>query len=71
MALGTGHDILIMGVNYAPERSGIAPYTTGIAEGLRKRGHRVRVLTSSSLSRLGTTAWRAAHQPRRVSQPSR
>lgn len=37
--------VLIMGLNYAPEPAGIAPYTTGLAEGLAARGHRVRVLT--------------------------
>ena len=35
-----------MGINYAPEPSGIAPYSTRIAEGLRSRGHDVRVLTT-------------------------
>lgn len=37
--------VLILGLNYAPESTGIAPYTTGLAEGLAARGHRVRVLT--------------------------
>jgi glycosyltransferase involved in cell wall biosynthesis len=37
--------ILIVGLNYAPEHSGIAPYTSGLAEGLRSRGHTVRVIT--------------------------
>ena len=37
--------IAILGVNYAPEPTGIAPYTTGIAAGLAKRGHDVLVLT--------------------------
>jgi colanic acid biosynthesis glycosyl transferase WcaI len=37
--------IVILGVNYAPEPTGIAPYTTGIAAGLTKRGHEVLVLT--------------------------
>lgn len=39
-------DILILGINYAPEVTGIAPYTTGIARGLAAEGHRVQVLTS-------------------------
>lgn len=43
---GRGLEVLIIGVNYAPEPTGIAPYTTGLAEGLTQRGHRVRVLTS-------------------------
>lgn len=38
--------VTILGVNYAPERSGIAPYTTGVARGLAALGHDVRVLTS-------------------------
>ena len=38
-------DVLIIGLNYAPEPAGIAPYTTGLANGLAARGHRVRVLT--------------------------
>ncbi|MGM7646577.1 glycosyltransferase [Nocardia sp. JW2] len=37
--------IVIAGLNYAPESTGIAPYTTGVAAGLRARGHRIRVLT--------------------------
>lgn len=39
-------DILILGINYAPEVTGVAPYTTGIARGLAAEGHRVQVLTS-------------------------
>lgn len=37
--------ITVIGVNYAPEASGNAPYTTALAEGLAARGHRVTVLT--------------------------
>lgn len=37
--------ITIVSINYAPEVTGIAPYTTGLAEGLAARGHRVRVIT--------------------------
>jgi glycosyltransferase involved in cell wall biosynthesis len=37
--------VAILGINYAPEPSGIAPYTTGLAAGLTKRGHAVQVLT--------------------------
>lgn len=37
--------VLVIGVNYAPEISGIAPYTTAMAEGLRAEGHQVRVIT--------------------------
>lgn len=37
--------VVILGINYAPENTGIAPYTTGMAAGLAARGHQVRVLT--------------------------
>lgn len=37
--------VLIIGLNYAPEKTGIAPYTTSLAEGLSKIGHSVSVLT--------------------------
>ena len=37
--------VAILGINYAPEPTGIAPYTTRIATGLAERGHDVRVLT--------------------------
>lgn len=37
--------ILIVGVNYWPEVTGIAPYTTALAEHLVRRGVRVTVLT--------------------------
>lgn len=39
-------DILILGINYAPEVTGVAPYTTGVARGLAAEGHRVQVITS-------------------------
>jgi glycosyltransferase involved in cell wall biosynthesis len=39
-------DVLLVGINYAPESSGIAPYSAGLAAGLVRRGHRVRVLTT-------------------------
>lgn len=42
----SGHRILIVAINYAPEPTGIAPYTSRIAEGLNARGHDVRVLTT-------------------------
>jgi colanic acid biosynthesis glycosyl transferase WcaI len=38
--------IALLGVNYAPEVTGIAPYTTALAKGLHERGHDVRVFTS-------------------------
>jgi colanic acid biosynthesis glycosyl transferase WcaI len=36
--------ILILGLNYAPEKVGIAVYTTGMAEALAQRGHDVRLV---------------------------
>jgi colanic acid biosynthesis glycosyl transferase WcaI len=35
--------VLIVGINYAPEHTGIAPYTTAFAEFLAKHGHDVDV----------------------------
>src|SRR5881397_3655628 len=35
----------IVGINYAPEHSGIAPYTTDAAEHLARQGHQVRMWT--------------------------
>lgn len=37
--------VLIVGLHYAPESTGNAPYTTSLAEGLRAAGHDVRVIT--------------------------
>ena len=37
--------ILILGLNYAPEPTGIAPYTTGMARFLADAGHDVHVIT--------------------------
>jgi colanic acid biosynthesis glycosyl transferase WcaI len=37
--------VVILGINYAPEPTGVAPYTTGLAKGLTERGYAVRVLT--------------------------
>jgi colanic acid biosynthesis glycosyl transferase WcaI len=37
-------NILILGLNYAPEPVGIGPYTTGMAESLATAGHRVTVV---------------------------
>jgi colanic acid biosynthesis glycosyl transferase WcaI len=37
--------VAILGINYAPESTGIAPYTTRLATGLAQRGHDVRVFT--------------------------
>ena len=38
--------LLVLGHNYAPEALGIGPYTTGLAEHFKTRGHDVTVLTS-------------------------
>lgn len=38
--------ILILGLNYAPEPTGIAPYTASLAKGLVQRGHSVVVKTT-------------------------
>ncbi|KAA9084081.1 glycosyltransferase [Microbacterium radiodurans] len=38
--------VLFVGLNYAPEPTGISPYTTGMAEGLARDGWDVRVITS-------------------------
>jgi colanic acid biosynthesis glycosyl transferase WcaI len=38
--------ILIIGINYAPEMISTGVYTTGMAEFLAKRGHRVEVITA-------------------------
>jgi len=37
--------ITILGLNYSPELTGIAPYTTALAEGLVRAGHTVHVLS--------------------------
>jgi colanic acid biosynthesis glycosyl transferase WcaI len=37
--------ILIVGLNYAPEEVGIGPYTSGLAEALAARGHRIEVVS--------------------------
>jgi colanic acid biosynthesis glycosyl transferase WcaI len=41
----TGARVLVLGVNYAPETTGIAPYTTAVAEHLAALGARVDVVT--------------------------
>lgn len=38
--------VLVVGLNYTPEPTGIAPYTARLASGLQERGHDVRVLTT-------------------------
>ncbi|PZF13068.1 glycosyltransferase family 4 protein [Curtobacterium sp. MCLR17_034] len=38
--------VLLVGLNYSPESTGIAPYSAGLARELAARGWRVRVITS-------------------------
>jgi colanic acid biosynthesis glycosyl transferase WcaI len=38
--------VLFVGLNYAPEPTGISPYTTGMAVGLAERGWKVRAITA-------------------------
>ena len=53
--------ILIAGVNYAPEATGIGPYTTGLAEHLALQGHDVVVATTFPFAPL----WRWFEPPPR------
>ncbi|WP_138999378.1 glycosyltransferase family 4 protein [Rhodococcus zopfii] len=43
--IGRAVHLAVLGINYAPESTGIAPYTTELAAGMAARGHRVQVLT--------------------------
>ena len=57
--------ILIVGINYRPETSGIAPYTTDFAEHLVGAGHSITVITGfphypAWRLQHGETRWRAA-----------
>jgi glycosyltransferase involved in cell wall biosynthesis len=38
--------VTILAINYTPEATGVAPYTTGLAQGLAARGHEVHVITA-------------------------
>ena len=38
--------ILVIGINFAPETTGIAPYTTGLCEYLASQGHQIEVITA-------------------------
>lgn len=40
-SLTSGLNVLVIGINYAPEPTGSAPYTSGLAEMLAEDGHRV------------------------------
>ncbi|WP_240646012.1 glycosyltransferase [Georgenia sp. SYP-B2076] len=41
----SGERILVVGINYSPEATGIAPYTTAMADSLAEGGARVRAIT--------------------------
>jgi len=41
----SGRHVAVVGMNYAPEPTGIAPYTAGLAEMLVEAGARVTVVT--------------------------
>ncbi|WP_228374275.1 glycosyltransferase [Demequina phytophila] len=45
-ATAESSDVLIVGINYPPERTGIGPYTGALARALAKRGRAIRVLTA-------------------------
>jgi colanic acid biosynthesis glycosyl transferase WcaI len=45
MGTSSAVSILLIGINYAPELTGIGPYTTGLAEHFADQGHSVRVIT--------------------------
>jgi glycosyltransferase involved in cell wall biosynthesis len=53
--------ILIAGVNYAPEVTGIGPYTTGLAEHFAREGHQMIVATTFPFAPL----WRWIDPPPR------
>jgi colanic acid biosynthesis glycosyl transferase WcaI len=38
--------ILVLGINYVPEKTGIAPFTTGLCQHLAEQGHDVKVVTA-------------------------
>ena len=38
--------LLVIGINYAPEQTSVAPFTTGLCEHLVKQGHHVSVITA-------------------------
>nr|WP_231983365.1 glycosyltransferase [Mycobacterium sp. 852002-51961_SCH5331710] len=43
--MGDPISVTVLGINYAPEPCGIAPYTAGLCGGLAGRGYRVSVVT--------------------------
>jgi colanic acid biosynthesis glycosyl transferase WcaI len=54
--------LVITGISYAPETTGIAPYTTGLAEHLAAAGHQVTVITGVP----SYPQWRVKPEYRRV-----
>src|SRR6266852_349805 len=38
--------VLVTGINYAPERTSVAPFTTGVCEHLASKGHELEVITA-------------------------
>ena len=70
--------VSILGLNYAPEPTGIAPYTTGMAHFLADAGHDVQVVTGlphyphwkvQEGFRSGTTEWDGNVRVTRVAHP--
>ncbi len=57
-----GARVLVVGVNYAPETTGIAPYTTGMARHLASQGAEVTVVTGMP----HYPQWRRAEDYRRA-----
>ena len=55
-------NVLIVGINYSPETTGIAPYTSDVAEHFAARGHRVTVITGFA----HYPAWRVEPGERRM-----
>lgn len=53
--------IIVWGINYAPELTGIAPYNVALCEFLRARGHAVEMLTTFSYY----PTWRKRREDRR------
>lgn len=64
---GQGRRIIIVGVNYAPEPSGTAPFTASLAEHLTVRGHHVTVVTGLP----HYPDWKVPHTARSVRREER
>jgi glycosyltransferase involved in cell wall biosynthesis len=57
----TAHKALVVGINYGPEHSGIAPYTTAACEHLAREGVTVKVMTGVP----HYPSWTVPHEYRR------